>query len=320
MFDRVIRYIKLFWYSLFFGMKGFDKLLTTSQKSVNDSSVEVSDEYSGVYKDMLEQNVTQEVEELRYKSYIVANESKRYKYIGNGNAIKKSDSQLSERHGLIDESDNLSVILIQDNSLICEDVLTSLKEVNNRDNKKLFYDYNIKISREIFPRFRIESYVTKLVLKESDGNYVIDLYCSMYPSQFSEKKDRAFLSEVKNIKSGKIRFSDILDFNEISFITSNAWGVDDWNYFSFVDFEFYGIIEYDGHYIFRFGCQSNSFMVNLLDKVYSESVEKKYKNKEAKKSNTFILTTNNNKNDNMTDYIDLEKLENVNFSIDNEEL
>lgn len=311
--------IRLFWHSLFFGMKGVDTLLTSSQKTQGGSAFEVSDDAGGgVFKDILEQKVTQEVQELRYTSYKVANESKKYRYVGNGKVVKKTESQLSERHGSIDESDNLPLILIQDNSLICEDVLTSLNEVNKKDSKKIYHDYNIKIKREIIPRFRIESYVKKLVLKQADGNYVIDLYCSKYPSQFSEKKDRAFLSELKRIKDGIVRNSDIFDFKEISFVTNNAWGIDDWIRFSFVDFELFDIMEFDGNYVIRLGCQSNVFMENLLDKVYSESAEQKYETKEARE-NVIIDFNAYTKTDNyvIQDGIDLDALENVKFSVEN---
>lgn len=316
---NILKKIKIFWYALFFGFKGVDKILTTNQKNKNNSTLEVSEnDNGGVFKDILEQKVTQEVEELRYTSYKIANEAKKYRYIGNGNVIKKSLSQLSEKHGSIDESDNLPVILIQDNNVICEDVLTSLNEVNKKDNKKIFHDYNIKIKREIFPRFRIESYVKKLVLKQSDGNYVIDLYCSKYPRQFSEKKDKPFLSELNRIKSGIIRNSDILDFNELSFVSNNAWGVDDWFRFSFVDFELYDIIEYDGNYIIRLGCQSSIFMENLLDKIYSDSAENKYKTKQAKKNIIYDFSScAQNENYTVQDNIDLDSLENITFSIEN---
>jgi hypothetical protein len=320
MMKKIYRYIQLFWHSLFFGMKGVDSVLTTNHKSQNGFSVEAPDDSGGgVFKDILEQKVTQEVEELRYASYKVAKESKKYRYIGNGKVVKKTETQLSEKHGSIDESDNLPLILIQDNSLICESVLTSLSEVNKKENKKIFHDYNIKIKRDILPRFRIENYVKKLVLKQSDGNYVIDLYCSKYPGQFSERKDRPFLSELERVKNGVVRNSDIFDFNEISFVTSNAWGVDDWFRFSFIDFELYDIFEYDGNYIIRLGCQSNVFMENLLDKVYSESAEKKYEIKEAKENVVidFNVYTNTD-NYKIQDDINLDNLENIVFSIEND--
>ncbi len=311
--------LKIFWNALFFGMKGADVIMSSSQKNIDSSGFEVNDDGGGgVFKDILEEKVTQEVEELRYSSYKVANESKKYRYVGNGKVIKKTNSQLSEKHGLIEESDNLPIILIQDNSLICEDVLTTLNEVDNKDKKKIFYDYNIKITRDILPRFLIESYVKKLVLKQSDGNYVIDLYCSKYPRQFNEKKDKAFLSELRKIKNKEIRTSDVIEFNELSFVTTNAWGVDDWFKFSFYDFEFSDIIDFDGNYIIRFGCQSNIFMENLLDKVFSESAEKKYENKEMRENATIDFISCVKQNDyTIQDGIDLDSLENITFSVDN---
>lgn len=311
--------LKLFWHALFYGMKGANAVMESNQKTNDGISFEVSDNSGGgVFKDILEERVTQEVEELRYASYVVANESKKYKYVGNGKVKKKKQTQLSEKHGQIEESDKLPIILIQDNNVICEDVLTVLNEVDNKDNKKLFHDYNIKIKRDLFPRFLIESYVKKIVLKESDGNYVIDLYCSKYPRQFNEKKDRAFISEIKKIKDKKVRNSDIFDFQELSFTTLNAWGIDDWFHFSFVDFEFYDIIEFDGNYVIRFGCQSNVFMENLVDKVFSETAEKKYQNKEARENAVIDFSSYISNNEyHIDDTIDLNALENVKFSIDN---
>lgn len=311
--------IKLFWHALFWGMKGVDSLLTTNQKTQGGSAFEVSDDAGGgVFKDILEQKVTQEVQELRYTSYKVAKESKKYRYVGNGKVVKKTESQLSEKHGLIDETDNLPIILIQDSALICEDVLTSLNEVNNTNSKKVFHDYTIKIERDCMPRFRIENYVKKLVLKQADGNYVLDLYCSKYPRQFSEKKDRAFLSELKRIKDGVARNSDMLDFQTLSFVTTNAWGVDDWFRFSFNDFELDGISEFDGNYIIRLGCQASLFMENLLDKIYSESAEKKYENKEAKENAVIDFNAYNQTDSyDIPGTINLDELENVKFTIDN---
>ena len=317
--NKIYNKFKLFWYSLFMGMKSVDSIMTNNQKTQDGSGYEVSDSAGGgVFKDILEEKVTQEVQELRYASYEVAKQSKKYRYIGNGKVVKKTDNQLIQKHGILEESDNLPIILIQDNNLICQDVLSTLNEVNNDKNKNYFNDYNIKIKRSLFPRFLIEKYIKKLVLKQSDGNYVIDLYCSKYPSQFSEKKDKAFLSEIKRIKDGIIKNSDILDFDEIKFVTSNAWGIDDWYNFSFKEFEFYDILEFDGNYVIRFGCQSDVFMENILDKVYSETAVEKYENKSLRKNATIELTTFTNDNEYVIPKeIDLNALENIKFSIEN---
>ena len=317
-FKKIVSNIKLFFHYLFVGMKNVDTLMTNNQKNDDGSGYEVSDSAGGgVFKDVLEQKVTQEVEELRYASYEVAKKSKNYRYVGNGRVVKKSDSQLSLKHGFLDTSDDLPIILVQDNKMVCDDVLTVLNEVNEEKNKKIFKDYTIKIKRDIFPRFLIEEFVRKLVVKQADGNYVIDLYCSKYPSQFNEKRSRAFLSELKKIKNGNIRNSDILDINEISFISSNAWGVDDWFLFEFNEFELNCITEFDGNYIIRFGCQAKTFMHNILDKVYSKSAEEKYQNK-AMKENAIINLGSfiNDKDYTVPEEIDLDALEKVEFSIE----
>lgn len=313
---KIYYYGKLFWYSLFFGIKNAE-LLINSQNTKEGSSLEIiNDGTGGVFKDVLEQKITQEVEELRYSSYIIAKESKKYKYIGDGQVKKKTENQLSEKHGIIDESDNLPIILIQDNFLICEDVLSILKEVDNKDNKQINNIYQLKIKRSNTPRFKIENYIKKLVLKESDGNYVIDLYCSKYPKQFSSRQDKSFLSEIQKIKNRMIKSSDILEFDELSFITSNAWGVDDWFKFSFNKFEYYDIIEFDGNYIIRLGCLCNNFMENLLDKIYSSSADKKYQNKERRENSVIDLTPYIEKKQKEDSNLNL--FENVKFSIEND--
>lgn len=320
MFKRIAFYLKVFWYGLFFGMKRVDKLMTGSQKDINDSVFEITDDGGGgVFNDIFQQKVTQEVEELRYSSYEVAKQSKKYKYVGNGNVIRKT-SELTEKHCYIDETDNLQILLIQDNLLICEDVLSTLNEVGNDKKKKIHNDYTLKVQRSIVPRFRLEEYVKKFVLKLSDGNYVIDLYCSKYPRQFSERKDKSFLSELKKIKNGEIRNSDIFDFEKISFITSNAWNVDDWYRFVLNDFELYDIIDFDGSYVIRLGCQSENFMENILDKIYSESAESKYNNKEKKEGATANIINYQKEEDyEIPDENILENLENVKFLIENKD-
>lgn len=317
LFLKIYYKVRLFLYSFFWGLKNTDSLITNSQKNVDEININVSDDKGGVFNDILEQKVTQEVEELRYSSYKVANESKKYRYVGNGKAIKKN-SHLIAKHGKIDDSDNLPIILIQDNKLLCEDVLTILNEVNNKENKKIFQEYICKIKRDYLPRFLLEKYITKIVVKESTDNYVIDLYCSKYPKQFTERQDRSFLSEIKKIKSRTVRNSDILDFTELSFITSNSWGVDDWFQFSFCNFEYYDIIEFDGNYIIRLGCESNIFMKNILEHIHSKSAEDKYKNKEVRENAKIVIDFSQVQDEYViSDEINLDDLSSVTFSIDN---
>lgn len=316
-FQKTGLYFKLFWRSLFLGMRNAEIVLTTNQKDKDASNLEVLNKgESNVFNDIMEQKLTQEVEELRYSSYKVANESRKYKYVGNGTVVKKN-KDLIEQHVNIDESDNLPIILIQDNFLIYESVLDTLNEVNKTDKKDIYNKHLIKIKYEIFPRFLLDDYVKKIVLKESNGNYVLDLYCSKYPSQFNERRDKSFIREIKKVKDGLIKNVDFLDITNISFITSKAWGVDDYIKFSFKDFELHNIVDFDGNYIIRLGCKSEIFMENILDKVFSESAEKKYINNEARKGK--VIETNiffqSHKEEDFSS-LNLENLKKVKFSIE----
>lgn len=317
-FKKIGVKLKLFFHYFFMGTKNIDSLLINNQKNEDGVGCETQNSNGGgVFKDVLEQKITQEVEELRYASYEVAKQSKRYRYVGNGKVVKKNNSELSLKHGFLDESDGLPIIVVQDNKAVCDDVLTILNEVNEEVNKKIFKDYTIKIKRNIFPRFLIEEFIRKIVIKQADGNYVIDLYCSKYPSQFNEKRSRAFLSELKRIKNGDIRNSDVLDINEISFVSSNAWGVDDWHLFELNEFELNNITEFDGNFIIRFGCKAKTFMKNILDKIYSKSAEEKYNNKTIK-GNPIIHLDSFMKTEEyiVPETIDLDTLEKTKFSIE----
>ena len=59
-------------------------------------------------------------------------------------------------------------------------------------------------------------------------------------------------------------------------------------------------------------------MENILDKIYSESAEKKYQNKEVKENASLDFYTFTEQNNyQIQKGIDLESLENVKFSVDN---
>ena len=275
---KCLIYLRLLWYGLFQGFKSVDDLITKNQKDSEDFSIEINNVGNSVYKDILEEKQTQEVKELVYKSYRVAEESKNYRYvgdIGNGYVVKK-EKDLSQYPKNIENYDNDKIVLVQDNFLIVKGVNDVLNESNE-------LTYKMKVKRDLLPRFLIERYVTKIVIKENENGNLIDLYCSKYPRQFSERKDKPFLRELSNIKNKIVRNSDILDFSEFTFVTENAWGVNDLLEVSVTDIKLDKIIEYDGHYIIKMLGNYNTN--NLLDKVYCESVEEKYRTKAPKENN-----------------------------------
>lgn len=307
-------------HALFRGMKNADVVMTTNQKAFDNSGVEIPDEGGGggVYKDILDQKVTQEVEEMRYFSYKIADESKKYRYVGNGKGAKKTQSQLSAKHTKVDESDGYPIILIQDNFLVCDDVYTVMNEVGKTTGKKVLSDFHIKIKRDFLPRFFAEQYIKKVVVKQFDETrYILDFYYSVYPRQYNEKMDRSFISEIEKIISQQ-RKSDVFDFQEVSFVTRNAWGSEDRRLYSFTDCELLDIVKFDGNYVLKTLCSGSIINKNLLDKVYSESAERKCQTKAPRKNAVIELVSSTDQEEYVApDKNELEKLKTLQFSVDN---
>ena len=93
--NKIKKYLLNLWYGLPFGLKAADTEIMGSNNNGSDGSSihqEVSDER--VAKHLLKGEVTQEVEELRYRTYKVAGESENYEYLGNGVAVKSDKKNL----------------------------------------------------------------------------------------------------------------------------------------------------------------------------------------------------------------------------------
>ena len=92
--SKIKKYFLNLWYGLPFGMKAADTEIMGS-KQVDDNGVTIQQEVSDqrVAKHLLKGEVTQEVEELRYRTYKVSNEAENYKYLGKGRERGKTCRQ-----------------------------------------------------------------------------------------------------------------------------------------------------------------------------------------------------------------------------------
>ena len=111
---------------------------------------------------------------------------------------------------------------------------------------------------------------------------ILDLYVSKYPND-KDFKSKGFVREVEKIRDEKIK-SDILDFEEINFITHHAYRLPDLVKFVFNNIFFKEIVEFDGHYILRFKATFTKDNLDLTKRYYSKTMDEKYKNKEKKET------------------------------------
>ena len=268
----------MFFYGLFYGMKSTeDSVFHQSGLDVGENTSIIKQvEENRVSKALLKGEITQEVEELRYRTYKVDKESKTFEYYAPTLAMKrdKQDTKFLK----YDDRDGLELITVQPNDSMVETVSETLEQVGGRGKRT---DYRIKIKRNFVPRYKIEEYVTRLDVKKLDDTHVIlDMYVSIYPND-KDFKSKGFVREIEKIRDEKIK-SDVLDYEEISFITNHAYKMDDMVKFVFRNIVFREVVEFDGHYIVRFKASLEQNTIDLTKIYYSKTMDEKYKHKEKK--------------------------------------
>lgn len=278
-FNKFFNSCRFFFYGLFYGMrKAEDIVLTPLNNSSDDSGIYKEVHEERVSKALLKGEITQQVIDLRYRTYEVDKKSKTYEYFSP--TLARNNKTKDSKKVKYENEDNREVVLIQPNHAIVENIGESLSRLDSKDRVKENFLINIK--RNFTPRFRIEEFTTKLVVKRGDDDTtaVLDFYVPKYKSDTNFRLN-AFLTDVVNIKEKWVR-SDTLDFNSVFFITSHAYRVNDMFSFRFDDPVYLETIEYDGSYILRFVAKIFDGGTDLTNEYFSENMAKKYENKEPK--------------------------------------
>ena len=268
------------WYGLPFGLKAAgDEILGSGKAEANIPTInqEVSDER--VAKHLLKGEVTQEVEELRYRTYRVENESKNYTYLGNGVAVKEEDTKEKR-------TAKTKFKFTQDNENICETVLEGLKQVGNYGTEK----YRFEIDYNSFVRFKVEKFATKIDvdINEEIGKIETTLRFSTEPNPY-DASSMPFINELKKLFDVKSEYQ--VSRNEIassivniSFTTYKAYNEDDFVNYSFINGAKFKSFKQEGYeYLLTF--EWNEYLrlpLDLESKYYSKSMAEKYERKERK--------------------------------------
>ena len=296
--QRIFNNLRLGFYYLIQSLISGDKVLTntTKEEVTPGSGIEQQQEQQSVYKDLLRGEVTQEVKELRHQMYFVERKSHEYEYSGGGLAKKKNT--LFDYQGVVENSDNLKIKLVQENKPITksldeegvhldnENVIVDKKVADEyKVDSKIITEYLIHCEREFFSRFRLEQYTTKVVVKEAAEGYdVVDFYVSQYAQQFN-RNARMFLAEVDRVYQGDMR-SDIVKISKIWFTTHNAYGADDMLLFAYENPRFDNILKFEGSYVFRFYCKIAVNGDDGIQQYYNKEMAEKYENHEVRENAT----------------------------------
>lgn len=275
-----------------FGMKNTeDLILKQIGKDSNNINITQEANTNRVSHALLKGELTQEVKELRYRTYKVSREARWYEYFS-PTLAKKIDKQDS-KFVKYENSENLEVITIQSNHRNIMGINETFKNAEKIGDKYYFREtektYTINIKRNLIPRFRIEEFATRIVVFKTniDNQIKFDLYVSIYPDDkvFISK---GFVREIQKIKSDNIK-SDVVEFEELSFKTLDAYKLDDMLEFVFNNITYEKIIEYDGYYVIRFKANVVKNGEDKMKEFFNQEVEDKY-NKKEKKTRTLDLT------------------------------
>ena len=274
MLKRLYMWLYTTAFYLFSGLRAADKVAFAAKDTSGNgdgANIEVQNEEKSVYKDLLRGEITQEVRELRHEMYYAERESHKYKYVGNGVAVKKNKLFDDEVKGL-ENSDGYKVQLIQNHREDTEGVADNLVEHDYRLKDQR--NYTIKIERNFIPRFRIEEFANKVVVKRIDEKHVLlDVYVTKYESQFN-RRHKPFLNELEAVYMGDTQ-SDIIDFDTLAFTTFKAYGADDLIYYKYNNIKFDNIVEFNGDYVLKFFADIECDGDDLINEFYDEIAAKK---------------------------------------------
>ena len=263
----MFNFIKKILYALPFGLKAADEQLAGSATDVSDAShIQQQVEEKSVLNDLLRGEVTEEVEELRYRTYEVAEKSREYDYIGNGVAIKKET-----------EKDNKVTRFSQESKLVISGVLDELKHVGDYGVEL----YTTSITYNRFNRFKVEAFLTMIDVLIKENTIRTKLHFLSTPNPYNANS-APFINELKRIGPA-IDSEYALERNEIAnsmnsmtFVTTNATNnTPDLLQYTFHSPHIKGYDEGNGEIILTYEWDTYN-MENLREKYFSESMARKY--------------------------------------------
>jgi len=238
--------------------------------------------------DLLQGRLTEEVKLLRARTYKVLETMDKqrvnikpiidnygniteYEYLGTS---KKNNSTVGIIHY---DSDSLKPIMEIENRLI----LPSLGDAMDIKIDGIKIEHTIMVERDVLPKFNLEEYTKKIIIKEgSDNKFIVEFYLYNKPDD-TKRTTYLLISEIKKILDEPAK-SDITNIKEVGFITKSNIGVEDNLAFQYNIEKIENIVEFDNYFVFRFVATPIINGENIYEKYKREDLDMKYKNREPR--------------------------------------
>ena len=300
---------------LFLAVSNVEKnSFSQGDKLLSDDINNHSEKETGTLMNSLKNNIiTQEVMDLRWRMYKVIQETDALTtqitgYEADGTPITKTtkkDTKKGLKKIKMDTYDNypLEFVIPNDEIVTSGNDTMSNKYIEVFDKPTINHDEDgvivsvshgeisgeeyyfthktempIIISSDNTRRFYLENFTKKLNVRNiSESEKLLEFYVSIYPD-VDNRTSRLFLSELKKLINGN-RVSDIIDINDVNFITYKAIGVNDFLEYKYEIKSFDKVIEYNGNYVIKFIAKPIINGEDILTKYKQNELELKYTNK-----------------------------------------
>lgn len=265
--------------ALSYGLKNTETDILGQKTTTSESnSVEQKMQQNDLAEALLKGEVTEQVEMLRDRTYLISDESKIYKVVidtvGTTKAVKKMGRKPEPK--AFNEI-GFGIIMVMDNRAIPTGVLSGLEAVGGYGIKD---KYPINFKYEYSPKFKLDEYVTRLILRGDGDNLVIDLYIPKFTESIN-RLEKIFDNELNKIKTGKIKPNNI-KFKTLNFISDRAYGTEDLIPYEFEMVEFLSINEFDGRHVLTYSVNPIGDNKKITDKYINKKLRDAYKNKESR--------------------------------------
>ena len=270
--------IKSFLYALPIGMKAAEDEIMVQKMNSTSNTVGAHEviQQNSLGVDLLKGEVTQQVEEMRYRTYLVNRESDKYKYVCGERAIKEDNVQKSRN------------TVIQNNKIHCNSITDEL-------NIKL-NGYQINIGYEDIPRFRLEQFIDYIEFEVGSEPRILLKFDKNLEN--SDPISRSFINSVKSfpkiLQPTDWERYEYFRIPMLSFTTFKAQGEDDMVNYTLHNLTLDSFIS-EGNTIVLKYIVSYYKREDLMDKYYSPTMDEKYKTKTAKNPEYSYNNTNQRK-------------------------
>jgi len=273
-------------------------LLNQDGKNLGEDIKQTRRHLQGTLVDsLLHGEVTQEVKNLRWRTYKILKETQAAEIIFEGvdengmpiYTISKKNTKKGLSKIKIDKFDNYKLELVVDNSEISNSVTEAINDLlkDGIINGAEYFatskgDNPIKIKRATMPKFCIERYTKKLnIRKINKDKKLLEFYVNKYSNEYNVNAN-LFLNEInKLIKNGPHNIN-FLELDEVSFISNNTIGTSDFLSYSYGNISFDKVIEFNGYYVIKFFAEVINDGDDILSEYIEPELDEKYKNKESK--------------------------------------